>query len=96
MAITDGRISRFPKYDQRLSITVSHAAHFIDEAIEILFFHCVFYRLKDLERASRSAASGSPDQNHWHLVIPYLPPAGLRLLFYFIEFQFFSFSSCSF
>jgi len=64
--------------------------------MKVLFFHRVFYRLKDFECASGSSARGRADQNHWHLVIPYLPPAGFGLSFYFLEFQFFSFSFSSF
>jgi hypothetical protein len=96
MPIADGRKSRLPEYDKRFSVAVPHATHFVDEAVEILFFYRVLYRLKDFERASGSTAGSSADQNHWRLVIPYLPPAGLRLFFYFLEFQFFSFFSCSF
>ena len=86
----------FRSDDQRLSIAVSHAAHFIDEAVEILFFNCVFYCLKDFKCASRSAASGGPYQNQRRWVIPDFLPAGLRLHLYFVELQLFSFSSFSF
>jgi hypothetical protein len=75
---------------------MSHAAHFVDEAIEILLFHGVFYCLKDFECAGSFATGGGSNENHCRLVIPYRLPAGLRLLSYFFEIQLFSLSSCSF
>jgi hypothetical protein len=96
VAIADGGKPGLADNDERLGITVTHATHLIDEAMKVLFFYRFFYRLKNFERTRRSSARGGADQNHRHLVIPYLSPAGFGLSFYFLEFQFFSFSSFSF
>jgi hypothetical protein len=70
MAVTDGRIPWLVDHDKRFSVTMSHAAHFINEAIEILLFNDVFDRLKDFKCSGRPTAGSRSDPDDWGPVIP--------------------------
>jgi len=63
VVVADGRISRFTHDDQRFSITVSEAAHFMDETVEILLLDKCLDRLKDFQGSCCAATRGCSDEN---------------------------------
>ena len=79
MVVADGRISRFTHDDQRLSITVSEAAHFMNETVEILLLDKCFDGFKDFQGPCCPTTGGCADENGGNRIPPPLTPKSLRL-----------------
>jgi hypothetical protein len=79
VVVADGRISRFTHDDQRLSITVSEAAHFVDETVEVLLLDKCFDGLQDFQGPCCAATGGCSDENSGNRISPPLTPKPMCL-----------------